>query len=137
MGMRRFLPEYAWYKKPRNLVIGGLAAVALFATGYLLNNKTVEEKIYQGQVVSFGEEGWVWTTYEGTLAMGGENRSVTGSFSLDRQARNGEDIEELARQLYHAQETRETVDLHVIRPASCWPWRSDSCYHVDKVTFRK
>ena|SRR3989344_9612798 len=134
-----------WYKdannwndffgKPRNYIIGGLAAIALTAGAAKLNNVNVKDSVYQGQVVSFGREGLIWDTYEGSFALGGENRSSTGYFSLDEQARNGENIEELAKQLYKAVETKATVKVHGTKPAVCWPWRSSTNYHVDKVEF--
>ena len=115
----------------------GLAAT-LVAGIYLpnkLNNVIIEDSVYQGQVVSFGREGIIWKTYEGSFAIGGENRSSTGSFSLDEQARNGENVEELAKQLYKAAETKADVRIHGTRPLFCWPWRSSlfGDYHVDRV----
>jgi len=134
-----------WYKntnewngffgKPRNWIIGGLVVIAVTAGAAKLNNVNIENSVYQGKIISFGREGLIWDTYEGSFALGGENRSSTGYFSLDEQARNGENIEELAKQLYKATETRATVRIHGTKPAVCWPWRSSANYHVDKVEF--
>ncbi|MBT3405283.1 hypothetical protein HN832_04885 [archaeon] len=121
------------FGKPRNWIFGGLAAISLVVGACKLNDVQVEDSVYQGQVLSFGREGFIWDTYEGQFAIGGGNRSSTGLFSLDEQARNGENVPELAKQLYDAVNTRAIVRVHGTKSALCWPWRSSSNYHIDKV----
>ena len=125
-------------KMIKTLGIAGLvscAALAIAKVGSKLNDVQVKDSVYQGQVISFGREGYIWQTYEGSFALGGENRSSTGYFSLDEESRNGENIANLAKQIYHATETKKNVRVHGTKQAFCWPWRSSTGYHVDKIEF--
>jgi len=124
------------FAKPKNWLIGGLVIIGCAGIGKgcdTLNNVIIEDSIYQGQVTNFGREGLIWKTYEGKFAIGGENRSVNGSFSLDEESRNGENIKELANLLEDAVKTSKRVRVHGTEPFTCWPWRSLNNYHIDKV----
>tara|TARA_Y100000310_G_C20601096_1_gene773076 strand:+ start:175 stop:660 length:486 start_codon:yes stop_codon:yes gene_type:complete len=125
--------EVGFFNRPKEWIIAGLVTTALIGGCSKLNNVITEDSVYQGQIVSFGREGVIWDTYEGYFAIGGEGRSVTGHFSLDEQARNGENTEELAEQLYKAVEEKSNVSIHGTKSFFCWPWRSSSNYHIDKV----
>ena len=126
-------------------VKGCLVSIAVLATlGYAgktcgrkyldkCGDKIVSDSYCVGTITSIGKEGFFWPSYEGTIAIGGEDRSVSQDFSLDNEARNGENIDSLAKQLYHALETRATVKLHETKPQINAVWRSLSPYHVDKV----
>jgi len=102
---------------------------------HLGQDKIVEDSVYQGHVIDFGKKGLFWQTHEGSFALGGVNRSSTGWFSLDEEARNGEDTAELARLLTEAVETGKKVKVWGKRSLTCWPWRSGANYHVSKVEF--
>ena len=128
------------FKKPRNWLIGGLMMIGCMGgiKGCdALNNVIIEDSTYQGQVTNFGRDGLIWKTYEGDFAIGGEDRSVSRSFSLDEQARNGENIKELSEQLEDAVKTGKRVRVHGTEPLLCWPWRSFADYHIDKVEYIK
>ena len=116
-------------------IITGIVALATVGTlaQFPLNNKVVEDSVYQGQVIDFGRKGFFWDTYEGSFALGGENRSKTGYFSLDEQARHGENIEELTEELTEAVNTGANVRVKARRVASSWPWRSKTQYLVYDV----
>ncbi len=137
--MRRARAENAQRKqmsiiKKISLISAGIL-IGITTASFRCNNITQKDSVYQGQVTGFGREGIIWKTYEGRFAIGGENRSERGAFSLDEQARNGENIEELAKQLYRAVETRANVRVYGKEPVSCYPWRSDTGYHITKVEF--
>src|SRR3989344_6796094 len=121
---------WSWYEKPKNwirlLTIPPLLIYGSYKGIDKLNDHVIEDSYYTGNVVSFGKEGIIWQNYQGSLAIGGELRSVTGSFNLDNEARNGENIEELASKLYEALKTNKKVRVHGKQYLINWPWRSST-----------
>ncbi|MCA9459141.1 MAG: hypothetical protein KC550_01175 [Nanoarchaeota archaeon] len=121
------------WKKPKNYLVGGLVCLALSTGLDKLNEVTVGDSVYNGAITSFGRRGYVWDTFEGIWAYGGLNRSVNGYFSLDEQARNGENLEELSKQLTEFAKTGELVNIFVRGVGFSWPWRSSTGSHIYKV----
>ena len=71
-----------------------------------------------GVVNKISHKGMVWKTYEGEMALegivssGGNMGANTWEFSIDNQARHGENKEELARKLNEALESGQKVKIN-------------------------
>ncbi len=96
----------------KKLLITGLLAAAL-STAPGCADDIKAEKVYQGNVLSFGLSGYHCPTHELTFAPGGNDRSQELRFSLDSEKRHGEDLELLAKQLTDAVEKDQKVRLYV------------------------
>ncbi|MBN2420768.1 hypothetical protein JXB27_00655 [Candidatus Woesearchaeota archaeon] len=128
-----FTNEYGDFSWKRTLITVGILAAISTKGCVALDNKVTGENVCQGQVTSFGRTGLIWPTYEGTFAIGGENRSESGFFSLDEKARHGENLQELAAQLTKAVETRSNVRVYERTVAWPLPWNSKQFSRLYKV----
>ena len=85
------------------------------------------------------EKGLFWKTYEGQMALEGivsENNSVGANvwdFSIDRQARHGENPKELVEKIKGYLEAEAKVKVTYVEPFATWPWRSETNYLIQSV----
>ena len=122
-------------------------ARTLFCAGSILfgtyqgigNNIEYSEGIRTGMINKLSEKGLFWKTYEGQMALEGivsGNNSVGANvwdFSLDRQARHGENPKELAEKIRQYLETGTKVKVNYVEPLATWPWRSGTDYLIQSV----
>lgn len=95
-----------------------------------LNNSFLpDQSRYVGVVQEFALTGTFFKTYEGKLA----TDSGVLEFSLDSEARNGENLDDLLLKLNYAHENKVPVVLNAYRQAAAWPWRSGTGLHVQEV----
>ena len=122
---------------------GTLLTTALLAgcpvACYSLNDYTYSEGTRVGVINKFSKKGTFWKTYEGQIALEGivSSGSHVGAnvwdFSLDNQARKGENIDGIAKQIQEYAESSTKVRIKYHEPWTAWPWRSSSNYHVQSV----
>lgn len=92
-----------------------------------------------GMINKLSEKGLIWKTYEGQMALEGmvSGEGYTGAnvwdFSLDRQARHGEDTKDIVNKINGYLETGTKVKVDYIEPFMTWPWRSGTNYLIQKV----
>jgi len=95
------------------------------------------EKI--GMINKIGDKGLFWKTYEGQMALegvvSGDNAigANVWNFSLDRQARHGENTQELLRKIREYSRSSTKVILSYKQPFTTWPWRSETDYLIQDV----
>lgn len=88
----------------------------------------------------FSKKGLIWKTYEGQMALEGitSSDSYVGAnvwdFSLDRQARHGENIDELSKKIQTYLESGQKVKIDYIEPFTTWPWRSETNFLIQNVS---
>ena len=100
-------------------------------------NKEAGEGECIGTINQFGREGGFWKTYEGKIILDGlerENAANILSFSLDENRKNGENLEELAKQIRTTMQNGDRVKLTYKRTlARPYPWRGSNCYLITKI----
>ena len=90
-------------------------------------------------VNKMSKKGLFWKTYEGQMALegivsSGESMGANvWEFSIDNQARHGEDIEKLAEKLNEALESGQKVKVKYVEVIGGWPWRGSEGYYVQSV----
>lgn len=122
-------------------------ARTLFCAGAILwgtyqsigNGIEYSQGIRTGMINKISEKGLFWKTYEGQMALEGivsGNNSVGANvwdFSLDRQARHGENPKELAEKIRQYLEAGTKVKVTYVEPLATWPWRSGTDYLIQSV----
>ena len=92
-----------------------------------------------GMINKVSENGLFWKTSEGQMALEG---IVSGhnfvcanvwDFSLDRQARHGEDVKKIAAKLQEYMQAGTKVRVTYTEPLATWPWRSETGYLIQNV----
>ena len=121
----------------------GCAGAAVAALGLLvggcewMNGVDYSDGNRVGVVVKLSRKGVLWKTWEGVVAVGGGDGQVfsalTHSFSVDRQARHGEDVEALQRALDEAATRGTRVKIRYVEALFSWPWRGETDYFVQSV----
>ncbi len=92
-----------------------------------------------GVINKFTKKGLIWKTYEGEMALegivssGGAMGANIWQFSLDNQARHGENIGELANKIDDYLKGGAKVRIDYVEPWTAWPWRSGTDYLVQKI----
>ena len=92
-----------------------------------------------GMINKVSQKGLFWTTYEGQMALEGivsGNQAMGANvwdFSLDRQARNGEDTQEIVKNLREYMQNGTKVKVTYVEPLATWPWRSGTDYLIQAV----
>lgn len=92
-----------------------------------------------GMINKVSKKGLFWKTYEGQMALEGivsGDNSVGANvwdFSIDRQARHGEDTSEIAARLQEYLRNGTKVRITYVEPVATWPWRSETDYLIQKV----
>ena len=132
--------------KRRSLRIGYITAVAVLAASAIwatscraLNNYEYAQGARTGMLNKVSKKGLLWKTYEGQMALEGIVSSGGGmganvwDFSIDNQARHGENIEGLANQLNQALDNGEKVKLNYIQVLGGWPWRGSTGHYVQSI----
>ncbi len=131
-----------FFERPRRLLV--LAATLGF--GAFLGYKTIGNSIDYSQGTRVGvinklsEKGLIssWKTYEGEMALeglvGGQRIGANlWHFSLDKEARHGENTSELLEKLRQYQEAGVSVKVDYIEQLATWPWRGSTSYFVQNV----
>ena len=107
--------------------------------GKSCNEKEYSHGVRVGVINKFANKGFFWKTYEGQMALEGivSTGESTGAnvwdFSLDAQARHGEKVADLAKQLDNYAQSSTKVRVTYREPWKAWPWRSETDYLVQKV----
>ena len=92
-----------------------------------------------GMINKVSEKGLLWKTYEGQLALEGivsRDNSVGANvwnFSLDRQARRGEDTQKIVTELQGFMRDGTKVVVAYNQPFAAWPWRSKTRHLIQRV----
>ena len=88
-----------------------------------------------GKIHKISKKGVFFKTQEGSLALQGlsEQGANLWNFSIDRQARNGENADELAGKTREYLDSQETVKVHYKEPFKVWPWRGNTKYFIQKI----
>ena len=116
-----------------SLLVGGC--------GSQLNNWEYSEGKRTGMINKVSKKGLFWQTYEGQMALEGivSNGQSSGAnvwdFSIDSQARHGENTEDIAKKLNEAFESGKKVKISYREVAKSWPWRGETDYFVQKVEY--
>ena len=121
----------------------GCAGAAVAGVGLLvagcewMNGVDYSDGNRVGVVVKLSRKGVFWKTWEGVVAVGGGDGQVfsalTHAFSVDRQARHGEDVEALERALDEAATRGTRVKIRYVEALFGWPWRGETDYFVQSV----
>lgn len=124
----------------RNILLIGALAVGIG------NNIEYSQGTMAGTVNKISEKGLVWKTYEGQIALDGiiskTHRAglalITHSFeenvldfSIDKQAKHGENPKELVEKIRYYSGTK--VKMNYVKQFSTWPWRSRTNYLIQSV----
>ncbi|MFH1065391.1 MAG: hypothetical protein V1734_02695 [Nanoarchaeota archaeon] len=92
-----------------------------------------------GMINKVSEKGLIWETYEGQMALegivsgNGSSGANVWDFSLDRQAKHGENTGELVQKLRDYMRAGQKVKVEYIEQLSTWPWRSETDYLIQSV----
>ena len=129
-----------------NLRVGRTLALGAFFVGSLalgpcnfLNNYEYSSGERTGMINKISKKGLVWKTYEGQMAL--EGISSTGGsvganlwdFSIDGQARHGENAERIVQDIKRYMQSGQKVRVIYVEPVTTWPWRSKTDYLVQSV----
>ena len=125
----------------------GRWARTLFLAGVLIgggcqgigNNIKYSQGQRVGVINKVSEKGLFWKTKEGQLSL--EGRTSTGeqtgagiwNFSLDNQARHGENTDSLYALIEQYMEEGKRVKITYTQPLTTWPWRAETTYLVQSV----
>ncbi len=121
---------YLMVKYVRTILCAGVAVYGVYQG--IGNYVQTEESVYNGTVTSFGREGILFDTWEGKFAIGGQQRSIGGEFSLDEQM-DSVKTDGLVDKLNEAASSGDQVRVHGKGYLATWPWRADTTYLVDSV----
>lgn len=111
-------------------VVGGLALVA--ALGYGVNScahMNYSNGGRVGVVNKFSSKGIIFKTYEGTLALEGQQLKEW-RFSVDVKGNGGKSLEDLAQEIQTALDSGKKVKLSYVQPFKKWIWEGETEYSV-------
>jgi len=117
------------------VLAGGLLYGTVAGIGGCQNNYISSEGSRVGQVNKLSKKGIFWKTYESTLALQGLSSQGANlwDFSTDKQARNGENVEQLAQDIQKYLDSQELVKVTYKEPWAVWPWRAETRYLIQKI----
>lgn len=121
----------------RSILVAGLLGWSGCQT--VGNNIEYSQGQRVGVVNKISEKGLIWKTKEGQLSL--EGRTSTGEptgagiwdFSLDRQAKHGENVDSLYSLINQYMEQGDRVKITYNEPLATWPWRASTTYLVQSV----
>ena len=139
--------ERGWEEIGAMVTLFGRWARTLAVSGIMLwggyqsigNNIDYSKGMRTGMINKFSERGLFWKTYEGQMALEGivSGKNYVGAnvwdFSLDRQAKHGENIVELTEKIRNYLEKGNKVKVDYIEQFDTWPWRSETNYLIQNV----
>ncbi len=135
-----FRDQYGDIRAGRVLAIAtALVFAATIGWCYFLNNYEYSSGSRAGVVNKISKKGLIWKTYESQIALEGIVSGDTGvganiwDFSLDNQARHGENIEEIAKKLSEALESGQKFKVKYIQVLGGWPWRGSTGHYAQSV----
>ena len=106
----------------------------------LLNRTEYIKGSRVGYIVKFSQRGLFWKSYQGEVTMGGVLNSAMGgatpntwTFSLDNQARRGENVDSLVTMINTFLGEAKPVKISYYAPFFSWPWRSSCRFLLQKV----
>ena len=133
-------PKIIWHQVKRYARTLLCAGAILWGTYEgIANNVEYSKGERTGMINEMSEKGLFWKTYEGQMALEGivsGNNSVGANvwdFSLDRQAKHGENTQELAKKLQEYLRNGTKVRVSYVEPIATWPWRSGTDYLIQSV----
>lgn len=117
------------------ILAGSLISGTIGGIGSCTNNRINSEGSRVGQINKFSEKGIFYKSYEGTLALQGLSNQGANlwNFSIDREARNGEDIKELSQTIQKYLDSQELVKITYKEPICVWSWRAETAYLIQKI----
>ncbi len=93
-----------------------------------------------GVITKFSRKGIFFKTWEGEMNLGGVTAGPGGDvvpniwrFSIDENAKRGEEIDKLAKLVQDAQETGARMKVHYEQELLVAPWRADEEYLLQSV----
>lgn len=105
----------------------------------LLNSYEYSSGSRAGVVNKVSKKGLIWKTYEGQMALegvvssGGSVGANVWDFSIDNQARHGENVSELAEKLNDALDSGKKVKIKYTQVIGGWPWRGSTGHYVQSI----
>lgn len=105
----------------------------------MLNNYEYSSGSRAGMINKISKKGFLWKTYEGQMALegivsSGESMGANvWDFSIDNQARHGENVNELSKKLNEALESGQKVKVNYIEVWGGWPWRGSTGHYVQSI----
>jgi len=134
------------YGDPKYGTIVGTVLLTLFGTvgGCVsckshFNDVEYSEGTRVGVINKFTNKGFWWKTFEGEMALegivssGGNSGANVWDFSLDGDARHGENIPELAKKVQEYADQSRKVKVTYVQPWTSWFWRGDTDYFLQTV----
>ncbi len=122
---------------------GVLALVATIGGCNLANGYEYSNGMRTGMINKVSRKGLFWKTYEGQMAgqmalegivSGGQSMGANvWDFSIDDQARNGEDIDGLTKVLQENLEAGNKVKVKYREVLWGWPWRGSTEHYIQSV----
>nr|MBI4157176.1 hypothetical protein [Candidatus Woesearchaeota archaeon] len=119
--------------------IGFLVFVLGGGCGSYTNSHEYSNGIRTGMINKISKKGLIWKTYEGQMALEGivsdgqRMGANVWDFSIDNQARNKENIEELAKKAQEYLESGTQVKVRYREVLWGWPWRGSTDYYIQAV----
>jgi len=118
------------------LVVGLALFLVSFPAAFLSQGVVVSTGERAGIVQKASRKGLLWTTTECELALSGldgQGMPRVWEFSLDEEARHGEQLQALSDRLEVALRHREPVTLFYREGICLWPWRAATNHTVYSV----
>jgi hypothetical protein len=103
------------------------------------NNYDLSKGYRIGVINKISNKGFIWKTYEGQMALEGMVSNGKGTsanvwdFSIDAQARHGENIPQLAKKLDSLAQLGKKVKIEYIEAGCPLPWRGSTDYYIKSV----
>ena len=111
-------------------IVGGLALLAGLSYGVdSCAHMNYSNGGRVGVVNKFSSKGFIFKTYEGTLALEGQQLKEW-RFSVDTKGNGGKSLEDLAQEIQTALDSGKTVKLSYVQPFKKWLWEGETEYSV-------
>lgn len=119
----------------KSLIKIGLVSLVLAKGCSYVSDCTISEGDRVGHINQFSRSGLIFKSYEGTLALEGlsDQGANLWHYSIDRQARNDEDIKQLSEDMQKYLDNQKLVKIHYRKPIKVFTWRADTQYLVQSV----
>ena len=127
------------YRWMRSLALAGAILFGSYEAVNLGNNIEYSRGERTGMINKVSEKGLFWKTNENQMALEGivsENNTAGANvwdFSLDREARHGENTQELVTKLREYMQNGTKVKVTYVQPLLTWPWRSETHYLIQDI----
>ena len=138
-----FKNEYGDFREGRIFgTVASLVVSAIIGGSFMgckgCNNVDYGAGVRTGVINKVSEKGYFWKTWEGQMALEGlvAEKSVGANlwdFSIDNQARRGENSNELVAKLQEALDSGKRVKVKYVEAGAPWPTRGETSYYIQGV----